>query len=395
MADVFWRHPANTEVARVYDVTPANVAIGDVFTLTATDDDGNTESVSFTATAATVANVTAGLTAAWNASTNPLIAKYTAADETTKLTLTATKAGVQPAISTSTTNGGGADTQTLTATESTVGVGNNNYDQTRNWSTDALPTASDDVILGTGSVSIKYGLDQSSVAIGDFFVEPGYSGQIGRFEDGVGYYLQIDPDDFRYEGRGSLALFDIGSANISPFIKSDGRASTSGRHAVYIKGSNIATLEVVKGDVGVAALKGDTATVATIICGFVSTPQQDVNMVIGEGVTLTTLTQTGGTCELKCGATTVNVSAEGTLTTEGTGAITTMNAYGTVYPNSTGTIGTLNAWGTVDFSRDRSARTVTTLNLKPGAKVIVHSGITITTLNGLGAGGSATLEYVD
>ena len=75
-------------------LTPANVEIGDVFTAGI-----GAASVSFTATAATPANVTAGITSAWIANAT-LAALATAADATTHVTLTAVTAGTAGAFTT-------------------------------------------------------------------------------------------------------------------------------------------------------------------------------------------------------------------------------------------------------------------------------------------------------
>jgi hypothetical protein len=97
---------------------------------------------------------------------------------------------------------------------------------------------------------------------------------------------------------------------------------------------------------------------------------------------------------LRCAATNVHVSSGSELTTEGTGAITTLDAYGTVYAKSSGTIGTLNAYGRVDFSRDRTPKTITTLVEHPGGVVVVHSGITISNRVPLAVPGEFKLIYV-
>jgi hypothetical protein len=112
-----------TTVAEVYTATPATVQIGDVFTLTIVDEYGRAGSVSFTAAAATVANVTAGLTAAWNASTNAAVATVTAADDTTHVTLTGDVTGFEFTLTGSTTDGGGANTQTLILVNTIQGSG--------------------------------------------------------------------------------------------------------------------------------------------------------------------------------------------------------------------------------------------------------------------------------
>jgi hypothetical protein len=364
-----------------------------VWTATLTNDDGSTETVTYTEDGSpTVAEIAAGLVAAWNLSLKPHIKNITAAYVSGgTFTLTADTAGVPFSVALS-DNDDGTHTETIT----TANVGNNDANTTANWELDAAPANTNDLIFNAGSVSVKYGLDQSAAAIADFRVMPGCSSQFGRFDNGKGHYLIIDPDLFRYEGSGSLAMFNIGSANIAAYIKATGSPAATGYHTVYFKGSNVTTLTVDKGNVGVAALDGDTATVATVQIGYVSTAASDSNVTIGSGVTLTTLNQGAGICELKCAATTVTVGASGTLTTTGSGAITTVNVYGTAYLNSTGTITTLNVYGTADFSQLRTARTVTTTNLYPGATLKWPNGITFTNkpINATTSAGSATLTFV-
>jgi len=92
-------------------LTPVTVEIGDVFTAVI----NGRHTVSFTATAATVANVTAGLTAAINAfdygdgmGQKPV----TASDQTTYVKLVASDAETTFSVTASAVDGGGADTQT-------------------------------------------------------------------------------------------------------------------------------------------------------------------------------------------------------------------------------------------------------------------------------------------
>jgi hypothetical protein len=87
--------------AQVTKITPATVDVGDKFTLTC-----NGKSVSYTALAATVADVVAGLVAAVTASTIPEFAEMlaSAAADNSYLTLTAVTAGVPFTVTTSTTN---------------------------------------------------------------------------------------------------------------------------------------------------------------------------------------------------------------------------------------------------------------------------------------------------
>jgi len=173
MTTIHWRGDA-AAVAQVTRVTPANVEVGDVFTLTV-----NNKSVSYTAAAATVADVTAGLTAAWNNSTAAEMAEVTAADDTTHITLTADSAGVPFTVSASTTDGGGNDTQTLTATEITASAGPLHWDTAANWVGGVVPANSDDVYLEQSEASIRYGLDQSAVTLASLNIAASFTGEIG------------------------------------------------------------------------------------------------------------------------------------------------------------------------------------------------------------------------
>lgn len=375
MANTSWRHSANTEVAQVWKGTITTTTNGHTYTVTMTDDDGNTAAITYTVVNppdTTTTLVATGFITAWNASLNPLIAQFTASQSSGQVILTADTAGIPATFSTS-------GTGTWSGTGNTTScVGNSDYATTANWALDAVPASTNDVLFLAGSVSAKYSLNQSAVDIADFRVFKGCSSQFGRFDKGLGHYLRIDPDLFRYEGNGTLAMFDIGSANISPYIAAYGSPSATGYHTVYIKGSNIATLTINKGNVGIAPLDADTATVATLNVGYDSTLATDSTVTVGSGVTLTTLNQTGGTVYLNCAATTVTNSASTTLYTSGSGAITTLNAYGTCYLNSTGTITTLNCYGTVDLTQSKAARTITTINLYPGSTLRYNSAITFT-----------------
>lgn len=103
---------------QVMTFTPAVVESTDIFGITMPD----TSSITFTATAGTVANVTAGLKAAWDAEAIATpkgdFAKYSVADD--GLTINCTSIDYDKfvkhtaSISTSAVDGGGTDTQTLT-----------------------------------------------------------------------------------------------------------------------------------------------------------------------------------------------------------------------------------------------------------------------------------------
>lgn len=393
MAYNYWRHASYSAANQVdtFTITADSTSNTATWTLTLTLSNGDTETVTYTEDGSpTTTEIATGLYNAWNASTKPHIAQITATNPSAGVfALTADTAGIP--FSVALTN---SDDGTSSKTSTTANANPSDYGLGQNWSTDAVPTSSDNVVFDVGSTDILYTLNQSAVSIGAFTVAKGCSSVFGRFDNGKPIYLRIAPTSLRYEGNGSLAMFDIGSANISPVITSYGTPSATGRYAAYIKGSDIATLTVNKGKVSVAALPNETTTVATLIVGYVSTLASDADVTVGSGVTLTTLNQAGGIATIGCAATTLTNAAGSTLYTTGTGAYTTVNAYGTAYLNSSGTITTLNAYGTVDLTKDRTARTITTTNLYNGAVVKYGSHVTFTNKPSMAGPGSATLTYV-
>ena len=245
-----------------------------------------------------------------------------------------------------------------------------NYGTAGNWSPSGVPTTSDSVYLTQDyNGAITAGLDQSLVAI-DKFVVDGYTGKIGTLALG---YLQIDPDSFSFNGS-DVSFIDVGSAAIDLDIRSTAGGGTT--RGLYIKGSAIAVLSLIRGDVGLAHQYGETSTAATIrVTGG--------TLVAGTGATLTTVDAYGGTTRLGANVTTLNAYS-GNVSTSSTAAITTLNGYGgTVTHNGTGTIATANIEGaTLDLTDSGLARTVTTLNLKANGTIVYDpSVITITTQN--------------
>ena len=94
-------------------VTPALIESTDVFDILI----GGITVASFAATDTTVSGVCLGLQSAWNDSARQdLTADFTATNQGTTLQLLGNAAGLGVAVTTSTTDNGGADTQTLTAT---------------------------------------------------------------------------------------------------------------------------------------------------------------------------------------------------------------------------------------------------------------------------------------
>ena len=368
-------------VAQVDKFTPANVEVGDIFTLTVTGLSGITHKINFTATAATVANVTAGLTAAWNASTNTLCTPITASDQTTYMDLTADVAGDAFSVASSAVNGGAADTQTLTRAVVTANAGPKDWSSTTNWSGGALPGggAGEDVeIVGA---TLLYSLDQSGIAntLSSLSIR---QSQIGTNPaDGFNpTYLQIKAtkiDVGKHYGPGTATEstpihIDTGATASTITVYNSGTNTISTLPAIRLICNHANTnIYVRKGKVGIAFGAGETATFSNLYIDYDLQVSSDAEVYLGTGVTFTGVSQKGGICDLGSAATTVSIYA-GTFSSFGSGVITTITSHGgTAILNSTGRITTLTIQndGIVDFLRSSEARTVTTCKLDPDGKL--------------------------
>lgn len=404
METVRWLGTA-AAAAEVDNFTPANVEINDIFTLTATGEDGTTAAINFTATAATVANVTAGLTAAWNASTNALCTPITAADMTTYMKLTADTAGVPFYVASTTTDGGGANTQTLTRAVGTAQSGPNDFNTAANWSGGILPADTDNLYFENSAIDLLYGLlaasrTDTSIALTSLNSDKSYTGKLGQgsipFQIGatavnIGYH-------YGYGSPAGSARLNLDLGTIVTTINVFGSAAAAYESAldpIRLMMSNVnSVLNVMGGKVGVATnFAGELASLATInVSNIVA-----ATVNVGVGCTVVTYKQIGGTNVFRGIGTTIITVEGGTLTTDSTdaivtfnvndgtvyivniGAITTLNlGGGTAYYDSTSTVTTANVTGILDFRRTLNARIFTTTKLYKGGKIYDNAITTFT-----------------
>lgn len=392
MAIKTFRQVVAAMVQQVWQGSITTTTGGHTYAVTLTDDNGNTEVFTYTVTGSegSTTAIAAAMVTQWNADPRNKIGRLTASSNANAFILTADVAGVPFAASTS-----GSGTWSGTG-NTTTNVGNNDWNTARNWPADTLPTDYDDVVFGPGEIGALYGLDQSAAgAFDELRFEPGFTGDVGRFDLSQPHYLTLDPDSVVIRGASRRMLLDIGAANIPILVESQGLPSLPGGHAIYLLGSNISVLEVNQGHVGVAVHDGETATIATLLLGALTGPRSDANVTLGEGVSLTTLDQQAGLCTLNCGCTTAIVAAGAQLWTLGTGAIATLRVWGTAYPGAVGAITNLyaNEGGTVDFTRDRSAKTVTNMRPANRSTIILHDDVTVTNWVMPSAPASVTIKW--
>lgn len=395
MATVIWRGDAEL-VAQESRATPDNVQVGDIFTLTC----GET-TISFTASATTAANVIAGLLALWNASTAPELAEITASDGTTYLKLLADTAGKPFTVTSSATNGGDADTQTLVITTPVAAAGPNCWDTAANWSSGAVPVGDDDIVIEDSDVDILYGLNQTGITADSLTIRASYTGSIGLpliNESGTTDYAEyrptaliISPDVITIgggDGDGSpFIAINTEAVTTALTVYSTGSATYESHGALQWVGTSASnTVTVLKGDVGIATHGGEVATVATLTVSYLDSQDSDASVVCGDGVTLTTIVQSGGTLDVSSNITTLTQQG-GTCYVGGTATITTASIQAGILEHaSSGTVTTLNvgSLGTANFNRSMAARTVTSTNAYAGCTIYdPHKKVTWT--NGIDA----------
>jgi hypothetical protein len=232
-----------------------------------------------------------------------------------------------------------------------------------------IPVATDHVRIPAGTVAIT-GVDQSSVAIGDFVVEDGYTGTIGS----ATLPLSIDPDLFDYSGGGAAYINSIGA------IAHDVRktvATAPGTMGLYLTLTAGTTLTVSGGTVGLAMLHGQTSS-----CTTVRVTSSSAILWLGKGVTNTTSYMAKGKLYQNCAGTNANIWG-GTFTSDEIGAITNVNAYGTakLILNSTGTVAVLTMdatfTGIVDLTQSSEARTYSSIVQKGGTLLVDKDLVTV------------------
>lgn len=363
------------KVAQVNTVTPASVGIGNTFTLTI-----NSKTVTYTAAAGTVADVTAGVPPLWNGANEGEMNEATAADGTTAVVITANDPGV-PFTQTSSASGG---TATFTTSTTTANVSPNDANNALNW-TDGVPTASDDLVFDSGDSEqgVWWNLDSfSAVTVGTITRRRAFTGRIGLDEyneDGVTYF-EYRPTELACgcttmlieqpssDGPGHIK-FNAGSVQTALTILGEG-ATDFGDERMWWRGTNAANVvNVVNGSlaVGIKAVATSLATIATLRA-------EESTVRCGSSTTLTTVTNIDSKMEFNSNVTTYTQRGDSAeCWVKGTAAFTTANVLeGTLIWQSSGTITTLTPGpgATIDFSKGTGPVTVTNA-------VTVHTGTTI------------------
>ena len=357
-------------IADLWTITLSGTVVSQTYTLTM-----NSKSVTYTAAPTdTVATILAALATAWNSSTIPEFAEYLASGTPltgpfTSMTVMAKSAGI-PGTITLTTSG----SATVSIVNSSPGTGPGDFMNPQNWSDGIAPANGVTLVFDNGSVPCTYNLN--SVLTGVVIsVEQGYSGSIGLpfiNASGLTSYAEYRATSLTLAGgTATINSGKIGRCNLEfgpntatvRVLNTGPRPDPNVPTCLITGGNNASSLNVSKGDIGIAFYQGTTATFPTINSAFLSNVKGDVMLVVGVGAVLTTVNKNGGSVTLRANATTVNQQTSGgLLSITDAAAITTLNSSnGTINFQSSGTIGTINLYGTsvLDCSGDSRAKTVT------------------------------------
>lgn len=377
MSIIHWRGDAPA-VAQQTHITPTNVQVGDQFQLAI-----NGKQVSYTATASTVDNVTAGLAAAWNSSKVPEHAEVVNVDLETHLALQALRPGVPFLVSASTQDGGGDDDQQLLVSTPVANSGPHDWNTPANWSTGALPTTGDQVVIEQSQRSILYGLDQSSVVLESLTIGQSFTGTIGLPRtNSAGYveyreqYLTIQAAHISIgggEGAGSgrIRLNTLTGQTVLDVLNT-GVAADAMTEAIQWKGVHADNIvNVVKGSLAIAPLAGEIAQLELLRVGFRNSQSGDAIVRCGATVALSAVEQAGGAVTIAADVDTARI-AGGELRMTAGAIDTLLIEAGTVRFESPGDIAQahIGQQGTLDFSRDLRPRSIGFCHLYPGARLL-------------------------
>ena len=341
---------------------------------------------------------------AWNLLTHPYASGITAGSAAAVITFTADVAEVPFTVSGSVAGGTGT-IGSYTAT--TAATGPHTLDNPINWSGEAVPANSDVIYFKDSAIVVAWGLAGLTTTGHTLIVEQTYTGKIGLDRAGVATsadgqttdtgapeyratYMQIecavldigvhdgtgDPG-----GSGRLKIDNDRAAASETTVHRTGAAGSEiGKPPVQLLAANAsANVNVRSGLVGIGvSAPGETSTVGNVNI-------QRGGVFLGDGVTVTNITQHEGSSVVNIGAATLTklLVHGGTITVNGDQAITTIEVTGgAVICNTTGTITTVtHQGGEIDYTQSPAARTVTTHQLYRGATVRTDDDVvTITNL---------------
>jgi hypothetical protein len=305
-------------VAQVDTYTPAGVAVGNVFNLTA----ASGAVLSYVAAVNTAADVVTGLLSALNgAGPEFQLANWQPAAGGGALIATSNLAGRPFAIASSAVPGTGGGAPTFAHVATTPNSGPNNWGNPLNWALTAggagtVPVTGDTVHLD-GAVSIKYDLPQAGVTLALLDAPASFTGEVGLprwnpagYAETLPRFLHIKATVVNVgkgEGLGSPRFYlDTDNAPVTGSLLKTASSSETGLPAFLWKGTAAANAwRITRGTFGAAWQAGEVATIADLKVGWATSQLTDAQVTIGAGTTLGTIEKTGGVLTTYCAFTSI------------------------------------------------------------------------------------------
>lgn len=327
-------------------------------------------------TGGTVNTTATALAAAWNAREEGEFSGITASAATDTVTLTADNEGDDFTVVSAVSGGAGTIGAVVIATANTSP---NDLNDSVNWSNAAVPGA-DNVYFDDVDGDVKWNLGAlSAVTATSLDIYGTYNGSIGLpkanengFTEYMTDYLTIGITTLNINivgGTGGSRIKIDGVAVASTVnVYSTGSSADADLPAFIWKGTNASNImRIEDGSVGVAIFGGETASLAG---GLTMTGG---SLVAGVGVTFATITQSGGAMDTSSAITTKTQSGGTHL--HRAGAITTLTLDGGVFDlrvKTAMTIGTtiIGPGALVDLTNCQAIITFTTLTIRPGGSLI-------------------------
>lgn len=386
----------------VWTITLSGVVASQSYTMTI-----NTKVISYVADESdNVESILSGLIAAWNSlspAPPPEFQELTASGLPTAGPFTSMRV-VQKVPGRPTTISVEASGEAVFSIENTVpGTGPSDFTNPLNWSDGVGPLDSDTLVFDNGQIPCKYNLQTTLTGV-LVVIDPGYGGEIGlpminRDNPNTSYYeyrttslTLAGGTAVVNSGQISRCHLDFGNNPANVRILDTGSRIEPQTPVVLIAGGDATSeLSINRGDVGLAYFQGQTATMSLVRTAYTSRPLSDVNLTIGTGAVLTTITKNGGQLTSRAGAATMSQEVlGGTLTLSDSAAVTTLNVFGgTAVISTTGTFGTINLYGNaiLDVDQDPRPRTITNpinvyskdVSIRDNQKVINSGTLTLNT----------------
>lgn len=302
------------------------------------------------------------------------------------ITGTASTAGT-PFTAVSSVTGGagtiGAVTTTVTNTSP------NDVGDANNYSSVTLPISGDTLVIENGEESLKWNLDAlAAVDLASLIVRASFTGDIALPTDNENGYVEYRATELAlstctllYEEQADnleagSRRYNVGSnACTAAFIGSGN--GTLGQEVTWLRGTSTTNaIEANGASLAIAALDSHAAGLGTLnmVNGAV------VRCGLGTTFTTATVKVTNSTLDVRSNIATLTVDgASSSLTCWNAMTVTTLSLTGPCTYNSSGTITTLNLYvtdsgdaagvGSIDFSQDRTARTITNaVNMHRGTR---------------------------